>query len=277
MGWPQTCIVMGYAPLALQIAQREQGRTPLGASDFPESTHLLATDVRPGRRETARRRRESRRGILFRRIYAAGLILCAAGFLALVMLADTHTILTFDVVVTRAIQAVHLPLYRWALVHESDLGFAPLSPLTFIAVFALLYALGQRLDAVLAVLSAATAGLLGGAVKLLVARVRPSPIVVHVTGHVQGYGFPSGHVIHYTTLFGFAFYAILVARPRSWWRDLTLAVLALLILLVGPSRVYLGQHWPTDALGGYLLAGLWLAGTIEVQRLALGRRQLANH
>ncbi len=230
----------------------------------------MMADAPAGRPEAARR--QLRRSASFMRVYVAALTIGAGGFLALAVLADTHAILTFDVVVTRAIQGVRLPLYGWILTHESDLGFGLLSPLTFVAIFVLLYALGQRLDAVLAVLSAATAGLLGGGIKLLIERARPSSKFVHVVGHIGGYSFPSGHVIHYTTLFGFACYAILVAQPRSAWRNLTVAILALLVVLVGPSRVYLGQHWPTDALGAYLLGGLWLAGTIEAQRLVLRRQ-----
>ncbi len=208
-----------------------------------------------------------RRAETFARVYAVLLILALAAFLFLAVLAATHAILPFDVTVTRAIQGVRLPLYGWILTHESDLGYAPLSPLTFVVVFAALYVLGQRLDAVLAVLSALTGGLLGGGVKILTARLRPSPALVHVATHLHDYSFPSGHVIHYTTLFGFAFYALLIGRRRSPARGLTLALVALIIVLVGPSRVYLGEHWPTDVLGGYLLGGLWFAGTIEVRWL----------
>ena len=214
-----------------------------------------------------------RRSVSFVRVYAMVLVLVLAAFVYLAVLAATHAIQPFDVTITRAIQGVRLPLYGWILTNESDLGYTPLSPLTFVVVFMALYALGQRLDAALAVLPAILAGLLGAGVKLLTARARPSPVLVHVAARLHDFSFPSGHVIQYTTLFGFAFYALLMGRRRSPARDLTLALLALIIVLVGPSRVYLGEHWPTDVLGGYLLGGLWLAGTIELRRALLRRRR----
>jgi undecaprenyl-diphosphatase len=46
----------------------------------------------------------------------------------------------------------------------------------------------------------------------------------------------------------------------------SLIVLALLIALVGISRVYLGAHWPSDVLGAYLAGGVWLMVMIEIYR-----------
>jgi undecaprenyl-diphosphatase len=62
-------------------------------------------------------------------------------------------------------------------------------------------------------------------------------------------------------------------------RALVLAALALLVTLIGPSRVYLGQHWPSDMLGAYLFASLWLAGTIEAHLFLKPRldRTRAHH
>jgi membrane-associated phospholipid phosphatase len=40
---------------------------------------------------------------------------------------------------------------------------------------------------------------------------------------------------------------------------------------IGIARVYAGAHWPSDALGGYLMGGLWLALTIQIYRWAVGR------
>ena len=49
-------------------------------------------------------------------------------------------------------------------------------------------------------------------------------------------------------------------------RGAAFAVFGLLIALIGVSRVYMGAHWPSDAVGAYLAGGLWLMLMIEVYR-----------
>jgi undecaprenyl-diphosphatase len=53
---------------------------------------------------------------------------------------------------------------------------------------------------------------------------------------------------------------------KSWLRTLSLIVSGALILLVGASRVYLGQHWTSDVVGAYLLGSLALVLMIHVYR-----------
>jgi undecaprenyl-diphosphatase len=53
---------------------------------------------------------------------------------------------------------------------------------------------------------------------------------------------------------------------RSAWRTGLLVILGSLIVLVGASRIYLGQHWPSDVLGAYLLGSLTLVVIIWFYR-----------
>jgi membrane-associated phospholipid phosphatase len=216
--------------------------------------------------------RQEARGRRFVRTYITVLALACAVFVTLGLLAHGTTVLLhFDVPITTAIQGVHVPLYDWVLTHESDLGFPPLNVVSYLVVIVGFVAVGLRLEAVLVAGSSVLAGIAGGIIKDIVGRLRPTNHAVHVVGHVTGYSFPSGHVIQYVTLFGGSFYLVMVTWRAGWLRTLVLTLLALLVLLVGPSRVYLGQHWPSDVLGAYLFAGVWLAGTIEAH-LFLKRR-----
>src|SRR5579875_2435946 len=117
---------------------------------------------------------EVRRGRAFVRVYVALVVLATLAFVALAVAVRDEDVLRFDVAVTQAIQSVHAPLYGWVLTHESDLGFPPLDRLTYVLVFVVLLICRLRLEAVLAVTSSLLADLLGGGIKLLVARARPS-------------------------------------------------------------------------------------------------------
>lgn len=95
-------------------------------------------------------------------------------------------------------------------------------------------------------------------VKNVVHRQRPSPELVRVAAPLTDPSFPSGHVVQYTVILGFLFFLAYVLMRRSARRTATLVLLAVPIVLVGPSRLYLGQHWLSDALGGYAIAALLL-------------------
>src|SRR5262245_36890524 len=113
---------------------------------------------------------------------------------------------------------------------------------------------------------AAGGPLVAGLVKLAVHRARPAADLVTVVRHLASMSFPSGHVVWATTVGGFlAFVAARTIEPAGARRIVTVGLLVF-ILLMGPSRVYLGEHWTSDAIGGYLFGILWLALTIEIYR-----------
>lgn len=226
--------------------------------------------------EEVRPQEKQRRGRRFLRLYLAFLALAVVVFITLALLVcGQDTLLRFDQPIERAVQGVTFPGYGWLLTHVSDFGYPPLTLVTYAVVFAALLGARKRREAVIGIGAALLASLGGSALRQLIERPRPSDTLVNVARHIVGYGFPSGHVTQYTTLFGFAFYVVFVGWRGGVPRAVILGLLGLLVALVGPSRVYLGAHWPSDTLGAYLYGGLWLAGSIElhlaIERF-LGRR-----
>lgn len=104
---------------------------------------------------------------------------------------------------------------------------------------------------------------------------RPRPDLVPHGSIVYSTSFPSAHsmmaAIVYLTL------AVLVARvqPRLAVKIYLIALAALMTVAVGISRVYLGVHWPTDVLAGWVFGTLWAVGTLEIARW-LERRGAAD-
>jgi undecaprenyl-diphosphatase len=108
--------------------------------------------------------------------------------------------------------------------------------------------------------------LVNTALKLAINRPRPSADLVHVLSHEQGNGFPSGHAFFAILILGLTAYFICINLKNRVLRMLVLAGLIALILLIGTSRVYLGVHWPSDVIGGYLIGGVFLTALIWFHR-----------
>ena len=192
-------------------------------------------------------------------------LVATAGFVGLaVFVRQEDVIANFDAPIAQAIQSINAPVLSWVLLHTSDLGWAPLDIVCVAVIAGALAALRLRLEAVLIVVSTLVAGEVGTLTKDVVQRARPTAGFVHLAGHLADFSFPSGHVIFATVLFGTAFGIVWIVWSGSILRDAVLLLLAALILLMGPSRIYMGEHWPTDVFGAYCLGGLWVAGTLEL-------------
>ena len=101
-------------------------------------------------------------------------------------------------------------------------------------------------------------------IKELVGRPRPDFAIVN--SPPETFAFPSGHAVYAFLLFGLLIFMLgEVIKPLSL-RLSVQALLALMILACGASRVYLGVHWPSDVLGGFLVGGCSMVVLLWVRK-----------
>lgn len=120
------------------------------------------------------------------------------------------------------------------------------------------------------------AGVLNSLVKLFFHRVRPDQIE-HLIDQ-GGYSFPSGHSMGSMILFGGLLFVLVRFLKAKRWAHSALKwivgiLLALLILSIGLSRIYLGVHYPSDVVGGFSLGLSWLSLSIALFGLPITQKE----
>jgi undecaprenyl-diphosphatase len=170
-----------------------------------------------------------------------------------------------DLAVTRAVQAAAWPGIDDLMHAVSWAGDDLRVSMTMVAGVCLLLAAFRRRREAAILLGVVLVGqVLKIGIKHLVDRPRPAEDLVQVLIHAKEHqSYPSGHTEHYTVFFGFLFVLTWVLVKAPALRLPLLAVFAGLVLLVGPARIYLGAHWASDIVGGYLLGSAVLAAGIN--------------
>lgn len=185
-----------------------------------------------------------------------------------------NPVLPVDVAITREFQENPSPWLNSTMWVVSYPGNSLLLPLLVVLTSAFFWLVRLRLEAVMILTLSIISTLLNGLLKLIVSRPRPNASLVEIFQVAAGKSFPSGHVMAYLAFFGLLFsLGIILFRGTAWWRILLLVVSALFVVLVGPSRIYLGDHWASDVLGSYLIGGVLLGITLWLY-LQLKRRGL---
>ncbi len=106
---------------------------------------------------------------------------------------------------------------------------------------------------------AITDSILNRILKLVFARVRPDDVIPLI--QQGGYAFPSGHSVTSMAFYGLLLFLVQTRMADRKKANAFSVVLILLIALIGPSRIYLGVHYPTDVLAGWMV-GIFVATAV---------------
>lgn len=169
----------------------------------------------------------------------------------------------FDLIVSQKIQSLDPRLYLRLMEFFTNLGDIKILVLMVVVFSAIFWYLNKHLEAKLLILTVIFSAALGTTLKVLINRPRPSSELVHIFVVETSRSFPSNHA-----LISLVFFGLLALFINN---RIVSAVFSLIILLIGLSRIYLGVHWASDVLGGYLI------GAVIIYFSNLIYKQTKNH
>ncbi len=217
--------------------------------------------------QAARSESEPPRVRRYRAVLLQGtLALVAIAFGLLTFAVKTTPSFAFDLQATKSLQLINAPAFALFMNMISWSGFTPQSYIITGLIILFIYISGLRWEAVVAVIAVSLSTGIDVLIKDLIQRPRPLPSQVGVFAILNSYSFPSGHVMYYLGFFGFIWFLVFSLMKPSLKRGFLLVFFGALIVLIGFSRVYLGEHWASDVIGSYLLGTLTLVATIQIYR-----------
>lgn len=182
-------------------------------------------------------------------------------FVSILVIVDKRRI--FDRTVYNFIMSMRcdfLDNYFTFITHFGDTVFIVL----FVSVFILSC---RNIYGILMAVSAMDSALMTFILKHIFLRTRPEYLRLIRQG---GYSFPSGHSMIAVCVYGYLLYLVLKIKNKTLKYILT-CLLILLIISIGISRIYVGVHYPTDVIAGYLLGIIEVILLTEVLRLYKNR------
>ena len=189
--------------------------------------------------------------------------IAAALFCGLAVAVETNGVAGFDEAVRMELHSLASPLLTLLAEKVTGLGTLGVLALFGVVAGAVLVHAGRRDGVVLLTVTMVGALVLENGLKYSFQRVRPRPFF---GSEPVTYSFPSGHA-----LFSLCFYgglAIAAARSVQSGAMKTGIWIAtvLLVLAIGGTRIYLGVHYPSDVLGGYLVGIAWIAIVLSADK-----------
>ncbi|MBO0961193.1 phosphatase PAP2 family protein [Neobacillus sp. MM2021_6] len=186
--------------------------------------------------------------------------ICVIGFSLVSLLISDKKIIHFDNRVIAFIQGQETPVLTKVMEFFTFIGSAPfVTVLIILFVFFLYKVLHHRSELILFMSVIIGSAVLNGILKHIFKRVRPD---FHRLIDISGYSYPSGHAMNAFTVYVILTFLLWRHIPSKWGRSVLIVCSSFMILAIGISRIYLGVHFPSDIMGGYLASGFWLTTAI---------------
>lgn len=246
------------------------GKPPMGGQptvNLPEIATRVEQNVKPvvdeAQRVAAQTSVSGRRAVSRGTMFLAFYLWLLSGLIMLSLFARRTDLFPGDMSITAQLQKRRWPWLRKFFYGVSEVGFPKWAAPQTVGLAAIFWALRFRLEAIFILLTSSST-LLNAIVKRVIKRPRPTPERVTVVRVINEPSFPSGHVMHYVNFYGLLIYLLSSNWRSGKLRNILIGICTALILCIGPSRIYLGAHWPSDVLAGYLYGSMWFVGLMTL-------------
>ncbi|WP_042356027.1 phosphatase PAP2 family protein [Bacillus rubiinfantis] len=184
-------------------------------------------------------------------------MICMFGFTLIARSISDEQLMAFDRIVISVVQgweASGLTRLMKLFTFIGSTGFVIF--LSLCVVIFLAKVLHHRSEVLLFVIAIIGSALLNQLLKHLFQRTRPD---FHRLIEISGYSFPSGHAMNAFTVYAMLAFILWRHISGRMGRSLLIIFSIMMIIAIGVSRIYLGVHYPSDIVGGYLASAIWLS------------------
>jgi len=196
-------------------------------------------------------------------------VLSLAAFLLMAVFVGTDSANGFDEPIIETVQGWESSGLTSFMETMSTIGSTLYTVIIALILLSLMaFFLGHRKELVLFVAALGGSTILNNVMKPLFERDRPT---IHRLVEEEGFSFPSGHAMASFTLAVITAYLLWKHVSHPVLRSALLVLAAAWFLLMGTSRIYLGVHYPSDILAGFLLSAFWVSLMILAFRGWIGR------
>jgi undecaprenyl-diphosphatase len=197
------------------------------------------------------------------------------GFGVIAILVHGQKVVQIDNIIINSIQGLESPLFTIIMRFFTFLGSGSsiiILAIVSMLIFYLMFKIRSELLLFLLVLIGSNAFFI--TLKIIFHRARPD---LHRLIEVGGYSFPSGHSTNAVAVYGILTFILWRHISTRWGRTILVILSVFMILTIGISRIYLGVHYPSDVIGGYMVGGFLIIIAIWLYQYYKERQYEQKH